>query len=120
VKVGFEHRGLERRFPPEVETAAYRVVQEALTNVVRHAGVGECAVDLWLDGPGVLHIQVEDHGAGFDPASARGVSTGLSGMEERVSLLGGTLRLESAPGAGTRVVAELPVRPVGNRGDAGP
>jgi PAS domain S-box-containing protein len=119
VRVDFEHRGLERRLPPEVETAAYQVVQEALTNVARHAGVGECQVRLWLD-EGALHVQVEDRGAGFDPALARGASTGLSGMEERALLLGGALRVESAPGAGTRVVAELPVRPVGEPRDAGP
>jgi signal transduction histidine kinase len=77
-------------------------------------------VRLWLDDQGALRVQVEDRGAGFDPTSARGASTGLSGMEERVSLLGGTLRLESAPGAGTRVEAELPVRPAGRQGDEEP
>jgi signal transduction histidine kinase len=112
VRVNFEHQGLERRLPPEVETAAYRVAQEALTNVARHAGVGECGVALRLNDQGGLHVQVEDRGTGFDPALARGASTGLSGMEERVALLGGTLRVKSAPGAGTRVEAELPVRPV--------
>jgi signal transduction histidine kinase len=120
VEVDFEHRGLEGRFPPDAETAAYRIMQEALTNVARHAGVGECRVGLWLDDRGVLSIRVEDRGAGFDPASARGASTGLSGMEERAMLLGGVLWVESAPGAGTRVVAELPVRPSDSRGDTGP
>jgi signal transduction histidine kinase len=119
VRVGFEHRGLERRLHPEVETAAYRIVQEALTNVARHAGVGECGVRLWLDDQDTLHVQVEDRGMGFEPASRRGASTGLSGMEERVSLLGGAFRVESAPGAGTRVTAELPVRSVGNQGETG-
>src|SRR5262249_24394587 len=113
-------RGLERRFPPEVETAAYRIVQEALTNVARHAGVGACSVRLWLADQGVLHVQVEDRGTGFDPASARGASTGLWGMEERGSRLGGAVRVESAPGAGTRVEAELPGCLVAEPGDAGP
>jgi PAS domain S-box-containing protein len=119
VRVDFEHRGLERRFPPEVETAAYRIVQEALTNVARHARVEGGSVRLWLD-QDLLHVQVEDRGAGFDPVSARGISTGLSGMQERAVLLGGAFRVESVPGDGTRVTAELPVRPGGEQVDADP
>ena len=75
---------------------------------------------LSLDDRDTLRVRVEDGGAGFDPASARGASTGLSGMEERARLLGGALRVESAPGAGTRVTAELPVRPVEKHGEEGP
>jgi PAS domain S-box-containing protein len=114
VDVAFEQGPLPGRFPPPVETAAYRIIQEALTNVARHAGVADVVVRLWADEE-TLGLQVEDRGAGFDPhgAGAAGTSGGLSGMHERVRLLGGRLEVESAPGAGTRVTAELPL------GDAG-
>jgi PAS domain S-box-containing protein len=110
VRVDLEHRGLEgRRFPPDVETAAYRIVQEALTNVARYAQVATAAVRLWLD-QGALHVQIEDSGAGFDPATtARGATSGLSGMQEWAVLLGGRLRVDSRPGKGTRLTAELPI-----------
>jgi signal transduction histidine kinase len=111
IHVAFEHRGLERRFQPaEVETAAYRIVQEALTNVARHAGVGEAVVRIWLD-RGRLCVQIEDRGVGFRPEAmpAEGGSSGLSGMKERAELLGGQLVVEAAPGHGARVTAELPV-----------
>jgi len=110
VRVAFQHTGLEgRRFPPEIETAAYRIVQEALTNVARHAGVAEVAVRTWAD-QDVLGIQIEDRGRGFETEAAlAGGTTGLAGMYERAALLGGYLAVESAPGAGTRLTAELPL-----------
>ena len=110
VKVMFEHIGLDRRFPPVVETAAYRIVQEALTNVARHAGVREATVRLWAD-QDTLSVQIKDQGTGFDPKAvlAAGVSNGLAGMCERATAVGGYLTVESAPGAGTRVTAELPL-----------
>jgi len=109
--VAFKHIGLERRrFPPEVETAAYRIVQEALTNVARHAGASEVTVRLWAD-QDVLGVQVEDQGVGFDPEAAldAGTTGGLSGMHERAVLLGGQLTIESASETGTRVTAEFPL-----------
>jgi PAS domain S-box-containing protein len=110
VRVIFEHSGLERRFAPDVETAAYRIVQEAITNVARHAGVGELTVRAWTDG-GELHLHIEDKGKGFDPGMVRshGESSGLSGMYERAALLGGRLSVESVPGTGSRLTARLPV-----------
>jgi PAS domain S-box-containing protein len=111
VRMTFKHTGLEgRRFAPEVETAAYRIVQEALTNVARHAGVSEVAVRLWADQE-TLGVQIEDQGTGFDPeaALAAGTTTGLAGMRERAVLLGGQLTVESVPGAGTRVTAQWPL-----------
>jgi len=111
VRVTFKHTGLEgRRFAPEVETAAYRIVQEALTNVARHAGVSELTVRLWTD-QDTLSVQIEDRGTGFDPEAALAAAdtTGLAGMHERVVLLGGQLTVESASGAGTCVMAELPL-----------
>jgi PAS domain S-box-containing protein len=112
VVVHFQHTGVEgHRFPAEVETAAYRVVQEALTNVARHARVGEVAVRLWA-GEETLGVQVEDRGVGFDPAVALAahISSGLAGMRERAELLGGWLTVESTPGAGTSVTTEFPLQ----------
>jgi len=112
VQVTFKHRRLEgRRFAPGVETAAYRIVQEALTNVARHAGVSQVMVRLWADSD-TLDVQIEDQGVGFDPqaALAAGDSIGLSGMQKRAVLLGGQLRIESAPGAGVCLTAELPLQ----------
>jgi signal transduction histidine kinase len=110
VRVNFKQAGLEPRFGPEVETAAYRIVQEALTNVARHAKVKEVAVRLWLQTE-TLQIQIEDQGVGFDSAAilAAGRSSGLAGMNERVTILGGRLVVDSAPGSGTHLLAELPL-----------
>jgi PAS domain S-box-containing protein len=111
VEVVFQHNGLSERFHPEVETAAFRIVQEALTNVARHASVREATVGLWVDG-GRLWVQIEDQGAGFDPKAvhAAAPSSGLSGMQERAVLLGGELTIESVPGTGTCLTAELPIK----------
>jgi signal transduction histidine kinase len=108
VQVAFKHHGLEgRRFAPEVETAAFRIVQEALTNVARHAGVSEITVRVWADEHN-LTVQIEDHGRGFNPEEVLAASTtsGLAGMRERALLLGGHLTIESRRGAGTCVTAE--------------
>jgi PAS domain S-box-containing protein len=110
VKVLFEHRGLQRRFALEIETAVYRIVQEGLTNVARHAYVGEAMVRL-VAARGILSVQIEDHGAGFDPdrTLSNGTSSGLNGMRERVALLGGQFRVNSTPEAGTRLTARFPI-----------
>jgi two-component system sensor histidine kinase UhpB len=110
VQVSFTHHGLEgRRFPAEVETAIYRIAQEALTNVARHASVEEVAVRAWAD-RNTLSLEVRDEGSGFDPAVALAATatTGLAGMRERAALLGGQLVVESAPGKGTSVRAVFP------------
>ena len=111
VRVNFKHSGLEkRRFGPEVETAAYRMVQEALTNVARHAQVQEVTVRLSTH-PRTLSIEIEDYGKGFDLESVLSASetSGLAGMRERAALLGGSLKIESHPGTGTRLTAELSI-----------
>lgn len=107
----FEHQGIDRRFDPEVETAIYRMVQEALTNVARHAQVGTASVRLWADSA-TISVQVEDRGQGFDPGTALGrkISTGLRGMQERMRLLGGQLVVEAQPGAGACLTALLPLK----------
>ncbi len=111
VRVIFKHHGLERRFAPEVETAIYRVVQEALTNVARYASVSQVQVRLWANSE-AIGVQIEDKGTGFDPEQAltRYVSSGLSGMRERARLLGGELIIESQPEAGSCLTIELPLK----------
>ena len=107
--VHFRHANLDRRFGHEVELTAIRVVQEALTNVAKHGGVREVRVEVWATGD-TLGARVEDQGRGFDVQSAmRGPSRGLSGIRERCRLLDGSLRIESQPGAGAKLLVELPL-----------
>ncbi len=108
VKVNFRHSGLEQNFPTDIRTAAYRIVQEALTNVLRHAKVSEVNVTAWADERN-LHVQVDDEGAGFEPSHVGTKSSGLSGMKDRAYLAGGTFTVDSAPGAGTCITVELPL-----------
>lgn len=97
----------EHRFNKTIETAAFRMVQEALTNIARHAGTAEANVTM-ITKPDLLRISVADPGKGFDIRSRDGgTSTGLSGMKERVQLAGGRFVLQSAPGNGTLVLAEF-------------
>ena len=110
LKIDFRHSGIEKPFSKEVSIAAYRIIQEALTNVTRHAGVKDVLVNAWED-DGRLHIRIEDKGVGFIPAKvSMSTSTGLQGMRERAMLLGGRLAVESSPGAGTVGAAELPLQ----------
>ena len=97
------------RLATEVETALYRVVQESLTNILKHADASHVSILLARKQDGVVAV-IEDDGAGFDPAGAREDALGLAGMRERVELLGGRLRVESSSGAGTTLVAEVPDR----------
>ena len=109
IEVEFNHENLtDRRFNSQVETTVYRVVQEALTNVARHAAAQSVKVRIWIDRER-LTLQVEDHGKGFalKKVLAEVSSTGLTGMRERVALLGGDFYLESTIGTGTKLVAEL-------------
>ena len=110
VQVDFKHMVTEPRYSQEIETAAYRIAQEALTNAARHAGVQDITVRVFSDEV-ALQIQVEDHGAGFDldTALSRSDTNGLSGMMEWASLLGGELVVESSPGKGTSLTATLPL-----------
>lgn len=95
------------RYPAEVETAAYRIVQEALTNAARHAAADTVTVRLSGDSAG-LAVEIVDNGCGFDVASSPAGTGGLSGMRERAELLGGTFLIDSTPNVGTRVTARLP------------
>lgn len=110
IDVRFEQTGIERRFDPAVETAAYRIIQEALTNVARYSGAPEALVRVWST-DSLLCVVIEDRGAGFDSRSAleSHSSSGLTGMRERATLLGGRLQIESSLGVGCRLTVELPL-----------
>jgi len=97
------------RLPEEVETTLYRIVQEALTNVIKHAEASRVSILLTRANGAVIAV-VEDDGGGFDPADARDGGLGLLGMRERLALLGGTLRIEAGAHHGTTVAAEVPLR----------
>lgn len=119
VEVQFQAVGAESmRFPPDVETALYRFVQEGLTNVARHARARLVSVVLERQG-GLAIVVVEDDGTGFDPEASAGTERlGLLGMRERLALLGGCLEIESSPGAGTTLVARVPL-PADGAGECG-
>ena len=111
VRVSFRHpEAVVARFPAAVEIAAFRIIQEALTNVARHAGVDLVEVELKTD-PKYLKLRIEDKGIGFDPKSSpAGRSAGITGMRERALLVGGNLTIESATGAGARLMVIIPLR----------
>jgi signal transduction histidine kinase len=109
VKVDVEAVLGEGRLGAEVETALYRIVQEALTNVIKHANAQTVSVVLTRQGDRIA-VVIEDDGRGFDPETARGERLGLLGMEERIALVGGRLSVESRPGQGTTVAVEVPLR----------
>jgi len=101
----------EQRFEKHIETTVFRVAQEALTNVARHAGVSEANVTLTVS-PTRLRISIADSGKGFDAKSKQTTgSTGISGMAERVHLAGGSFSLQSKPGAGALVLADFELKP---------
>jgi signal transduction histidine kinase len=109
IRVEVTQDNMAKRLPRAVELAAYRIVQEALTNIAKHARATACVISLRRQ-DGDLEISVEDDGLGFDPAEmadTRGL--GLVGMRERAALLDGRVALESTRGAGTRVRVRLPV-----------
>ena len=107
---------LEQRLDPMIETECFRVAQEALTNVVKHARARTVTVELTKnDDDGQIHLSVRDDGVGFDVANlreqaVRGASLGLLSMEERATLAGGGLEYDSTPGQGTEVHAWFPLK----------
>jgi signal transduction histidine kinase len=106
--IQFDCSGLAKNLSKNVETILYRIVQEALTNIVKHAQATQ--VDVLLQGHGErLLLIVEDNGIGFDPFQAlAGERLGLLGMQERAEMLDGQLTVESAPGKGATIVVEIP------------
>jgi signal transduction histidine kinase len=99
---------LEARLPAEIETTLYRVVQEALTNVVKHAGAAHVSIVVSSQDSSVA-VTIDDDGAGFEPTHVRDDALGLLGMRERLALVRGTLTIESSPDAGTTLVARVPI-----------
>jgi len=108
IRVDLEAQLGEERLPAEVETTLYRIVQEALTNIVKHAGASRVSI-LLVRSSGTATVVIEDDGQGFDPADLQEERMGIVGMRERVELHEGRLRVESTPGAGATVVAEVPL-----------
>jgi GAF domain-containing protein len=108
VRVHLMTTGLERRYSAKVELAIFRIVQEALTNVARHAGVPEARVAV-RGTHGFINALVMDQGAGFDPTAAALRSSGLTGMRERALSVGGRILVSSTPGRGTRVSLRIPI-----------
>ena len=109
IKVNFKHTGLQQNFIPEINTAVYRIVQEALTNVARYARVNEVCINLQVAN-GIIFMKIEDYGSGFDFSRMTGKAcAGLSGMRERAHLLGGKLSIKTSPGKGTCITAEIPL-----------
>ncbi len=109
VEVAIEAQLGEARLEPSLETTLYRLVQEALTNVLKHADARHVSISL-VRKDGSVSAVVEDDGRGFSPETPRREALGLVGMRERVGLVGGRISIESAPGAGTTLAVEVPVR----------
>ncbi len=113
IDVTVDVEGGETRLPPHAETGIFRVVQEAVNNIVRHAQATHAWVRLTWE-PNRFAVEIEDDGRGFDvqamvSGAKRNRCLGLLGMQERVALMDGTLEIESAPGAGTRILVQVPV-----------
>jgi PAS domain S-box-containing protein len=112
LEVHLETRGTDRRLPIEVETALFRIVHEASTNIIRHADANNVSIDLDFRENAIV-VCIEDNGRGFKVdqvmTSDRRQGMGLLGMRERAELVGGKLSIHSRPGVGTRITVEVPV-----------
>jgi two-component system, NarL family, sensor kinase len=97
-----------RPLPPRVEAALYRICQEALANILRHAGADRASVQ-FVSTPERVRLVVQDNGRGFDASEVPPDSHGLIGMRERAEMLGGTLEVQSEAGGGTRIAATVPL-----------
>ncbi len=103
--------GLREPLDALIATTVFRVMQEALTNVVRHANASVVTVDL-IERDGTLTLTIKDDGRGIDPVAAEGPrSLGILGMRERARLVGGSLLVSGGPGAGTTITLVVPRRP---------
>ena len=117
LEIDYRLLGEPASLTPSARICAYRIVQEALTNVVRHAEVGRAEVEVSLREE-IFEVRVRDRGKGFDPSARTSHgSGGLAGMRERAELEGGDLRVESRRGEGTTVVARLPLERDGEPGE---
>lgn len=114
IRSDFQAIGFEEKLPPQIETAFYRIVQEALNNIAKHAGADHIEISL-EQRDSIIRASVKDNGKGFDPdkvlppgSPERGF--GITGIQERVSLLGGQVHIQSRPGFGTHIHMEVPYR----------
>ena len=105
----FNFSGEWGKLPYNLSLVVYRICQEALTNIVRHSGVKKASVNLRKDIK-KIYLQIEDKGAGFRLGTNKRDASGLVGMRERARMVGGTLDIDSAPGKGTRIKAEIPLK----------
>jgi signal transduction histidine kinase len=106
-----EFEARDRRWPAAFETAVFRVCQEAMSNIARHSEAESVLIQV-AEADGMLRIEIEDDGKGFDPQHAGSPDRrhfGLMGIRERVEILGGKVRIDSAPGQGTRLQFEVPL-----------
>jgi signal transduction histidine kinase len=94
------------RYPPQIEAATWFVVSEALTNAVKHARASAVGVEVEV-ARDTLRVAVRDDGCGFDLATGRGL--GLAGLADRISIVNGAMRIDSTPGRGTTLHAEVPL-----------
>ena len=109
-QITFEHQTGFARLAPELESAIFRIVQEALTNVRKHSHSPQASVVL-RHNCNRIHVDIQDWGIGFDPANVAQERHGLRGIRQRVSLLGGNVAIDSQPGQGTKLAIELPILP---------
>ncbi len=108
IQFEFRSSGTDRPLPARIETGAFRIVQEALANVVQHSGASQATLEIAIHSES-LTLTVCDNGRGFQPKATAGGHFGLLGMRERARLLGGQFRLVTKPGAGTRIEVEIPI-----------
>ena len=109
IKVDFKFSGDWDELPYNLSLVVYRICQEALTNIARYSGVKKASIHL-RKGTKKISLQIEDKGIGFDLGFYKRDASGLIGMRERARMVGGTLKVESAPGKGTRIEAEIPLK----------
>jgi len=105
----FDCQGQEYRLEPSRETVVYRIVQESLNNVLKHARASEVRIVVAF-GPDNLRIGISDNGMGFDVMQQGGDGAGLKNMKKRIALIGGSLNIASEAGAGTRLDLIVPVK----------
>ncbi|MDI6814851.1 MAG: sensor histidine kinase [Dehalococcoidales bacterium] len=99
------------RIPSEIETAAYRIIQEALNNIRKHAKASHAEVEIWKKENNLI-VRISDEGCGFDigAVNTEGDNWGLIGMQERAKVVGGSLEVRSAPGKGTTISLKIPIK----------
>ena len=109
IDVAFEHHDVPGGLPRALSLCLYRITQESLRNIGKHAQSPDAIVDLAMDGSGHIRLTVEDHGSGFLAEEVDGKGLGLVSMRERARLIGGACSVHSAPGEGTKVAVRLPM-----------